>query len=89
MILQGALCYIELGIIISESGAEFIYILRGFSTVNQQIARLLAFIFSWSAAVIIKPTSFAAISLACSSYILGNEALKTFCSCNNKQKKTF
>ncbi len=56
---------------ISESGAEFIYILRGFGTVNFHFARLLAFLYSWSAAVILKPTSFAAISLACSTYILG------------------
>jgi len=69
--LLGALCYAELGTLISESGGEFIYILRGFNSVNKHVGRILAFLYSWSAAVILKPTSFAAICLACSLYVLG------------------
>ena len=68
--LLGALCYAELGTLIRESGGEFAYVLRGYSTVNKHLARILAFLCSWSAAIIIKPTSFAAISLASATYIL-------------------
>jgi L-type amino acid transporter 9 len=69
--LLGALCYAELGTLVTESGAELIYILRGFGTLNREVSRVLAFLYSWSAAVILKPTSFAAICLACANYILG------------------
>lgn len=69
--LLGALCYIELGTLINESGGELVYILRGFSTVNRTTARLLSFLYSWSASIILKPTAFAAVCLACSTYILG------------------
>ncbi len=69
--LLGALCYAELGTLITESGGEFIYILRGFETINVKLARLLAYLYSWSSAFILKPTQVAAISLACSTYILG------------------
>ena len=67
----GALCYEELGVLISESGAELIYILRGFETLHKQVARILSFLYSWSAAVILKPTIFGVMCLACSSYVLG------------------
>ena len=69
--MLGALCYAELGTLITESGAELIYILRGFESMHYQTGRILSFLYSWSAAVILKPTSFAAICLACSGYILG------------------
>lgn len=69
--LLGALCYVELGTLITESGGELIYILRGFSTLQLTAARILSFLYSWSASIILKPTSFAAICLACSTYILG------------------
>ena len=64
------MCYSELGTLIQESGGELIYILRGFQTINKRIGEFLAFLYSWSAVIILKPTSIATNCLACANYIL-------------------
>jgi hypothetical protein len=60
-----------LGTLIPESGGELIYILRGFQTFNKHVGRVLAFLYSWSAAIILKPSAFGVLTLASSKYILG------------------
>ena len=68
--LLSALCYAELGILIKESGGEFIYILRGYSTFNKNIGRMLAFGCSWSNSIMLRPIGFSVMSLACAKYIV-------------------
>lgn len=57
----GALCYAELGTMIPKSGAEYVYFLDTFGAWP-------AFIFSWTANLVIKPSVVAIITLACAEY---------------------
>lgn len=61
--LLGALCYAELGTLISKSGAEYSYILEAFGG-------LLAFLFSWISVFILKPAMLSIICLTLSDYIV-------------------
>ncbi|KAG9509467.1 b(0,+)-type amino acid transporter 1 [Fragariocoptes setiger] len=61
--LLGALCYAELGTLISKSGAEYSYILEAFGG-------LLAFLFSWISVFILKPAMLSIICLTLSEYIV-------------------
>ncbi|TRY82389.1 hypothetical protein DNTS_002481 [Danionella cerebrum] len=57
----GALCYAELGTMIVKSGGEYPYLMEGFGPV-------LAYLYSWSTIVVLKPSSFAIIALSCAEY---------------------
>lgn len=61
--LLGALCYAELGTLISKSGAEYSYILEAFGGP-------LAFLFSWISVFILKPLMLSIICLTLSEYIV-------------------
>lgn len=61
--LLGALCYAELGTLISKSGAEYSYILEAFGGP-------LAFLFSWISVFILKPAMLSIICLTLSEYIV-------------------
>jgi len=61
--LLGALCYAELGTLISKSGAEYSYILEAFGGP-------LAFLFSWISVFILKPAMLSIICLTLSKYIV-------------------
>ncbi|KAF0293205.1 b(0,+)-type amino acid transporter 1 [Amphibalanus amphitrite] len=64
----GALCYIELGLVIPESGGEFSYLFRGFGPLHRFFGPLPAFLASWSINLITKPASTAILSLAFAEY---------------------
>lgn len=59
----GALCYIELGLIIPKSGGEYVYLKEAFGD-------LAAFLFSWTQVLVYRPSSFAIILLAFAFYVL-------------------
>ncbi|XP_053213820.1 b(0,+)-type amino acid transporter 1-like [Panonychus citri] len=61
--LLGALCYAELGTLITKSGAEYSYILEAFGG-------LPAFLFSWVSVFILKPAMLAIICLTLSEYVV-------------------
>lgn len=61
--LTGALCYAELGTLITKSGAEYSYILESFGG-------LLAFLFSWISVFVLKPAMLAIICLTLSEYVV-------------------
>jgi L-type amino acid transporter 9 len=69
-IFKAALSYAELGSLIDESGSEFIYIYKGFSSLNPEVGKIVSFVHIWSVALISSPAGLAAISLACAEYIL-------------------
>lgn len=70
----GAMCYVELGTMIPKSGGEYAYFLEAYGEV-------IAFMFSYASALILRPASFAAISVACGDYLIepfyGEEENKT------------
>ncbi|XP_059201971.1 b(0,+)-type amino acid transporter 1 [Centropristis striata] len=57
----GALCYTELGTMITKSGAEYSYLMEAFGPP-------LAYIYSWTCVMVLKPSSFAIISLSFAEY---------------------
>ena len=60
---KGALCYAELGTLIPKSGGEYIYLL-------DSVGPIPAFLFSWVSTLLLKPSSFAIISLSFAEYVV-------------------
>ncbi|XP_063048146.1 b(0,+)-type amino acid transporter 1-like [Engraulis encrasicolus] len=57
----GALCYAELGTMITKSGGEYPYLIEAFGPV-------LGFLFCWASIIVVKPSAFAIIALSCAEY---------------------
>ncbi|XP_009901046.2 B(0,+)-type amino acid transporter 1 [Dryobates pubescens] len=57
----GALCFAELGTMITKSGGEYPYLMEAFGPVP-------AFLFSWTSLIVTKPSSFAIICLSFAEY---------------------
>ena len=72
--IYGGLCYIELGLLIPRTGSEYVYILQAYSFKNrnkwtQLLGSLMAFLYTWTAIIIIRPTSTSIITLTCVRYL--------------------
>ncbi|XP_035508018.1 b(0,+)-type amino acid transporter 1 [Morone saxatilis] len=57
----GALCYAELGTMITKSGGEYPYLMEAFGSV-------VAYLYSWTTVMVLKPSSFAIITLSFAEY---------------------
>ncbi|KAK5873763.1 hypothetical protein PBY51_018775 [Eleginops maclovinus] len=57
----GALCYAELGTMITKSGGEYSYFSEAFGS-------LVAYLFSWTTVMVLKPSSLAIITLSFAEY---------------------
>uniref|UniRef100_A0A672FJI9 b(0,+)-type amino acid transporter 1 n=1 Tax=Salarias fasciatus TaxID=181472 RepID=A0A672FJI9_SALFA len=57
----GALCYAELGTMITKSGGEYAYLSEAFHPV-------VAYLFSWTTVIVLKPSSFAIITMSLAEY---------------------
>ncbi|KAL0610261.1 b-type amino acid transporter 1 [Plecturocebus cupreus] len=58
----GALCFAELGTMITKSGGEYPYLMEAYGPIP-------AYLFSWTSLIVMKPTSFAIICLSFSEYV--------------------
>ncbi|XP_063109461.1 b(0,+)-type amino acid transporter 1 isoform X4 [Cavia porcellus] len=58
----GALCFAELGTMITKSGGEYPYLMEAFGPIP-------AYLFSWVSMMVTKPSSFAIICLSFSEYV--------------------
>uniref|UniRef100_A0A3Q0T003 b(0,+)-type amino acid transporter 1 n=1 Tax=Amphilophus citrinellus TaxID=61819 RepID=A0A3Q0T003_AMPCI len=57
----GALCYAELGTMITKSGGEYPYLMEAFGSI-------IAYLYSWTTVMVLKPSSFAIITLSFAEY---------------------
>ncbi|XP_064868573.1 b(0,+)-type amino acid transporter 1 isoform X2 [Oncorhynchus nerka] len=57
----GALCYAELGTMITKSGGEYVYLMEAYGSV-------MAYIYSWSTIMVLQPSAFAIIALSFAEY---------------------
>lgn len=57
----GALCYAELGTMITKSGGEYSYLMEAFGSP-------IAYLYSWTNVMVLKPSSFAIITLSFAEY---------------------
>uniref|UniRef100_A0A3Q3MR67 Solute carrier family 7 member 9 n=1 Tax=Mastacembelus armatus TaxID=205130 RepID=A0A3Q3MR67_9TELE len=57
----GALCYAELGTMITKSGGEYSYLMEAFGPI-------VAYLYSWASIMVLKPSSFAIITLSFAEY---------------------
>ncbi|XP_035484255.2 b(0,+)-type amino acid transporter 1 isoform X1 [Scophthalmus maximus] len=57
----GALCYAELGTMITKSGGDYSYL-------NEAFGPLVAYLYSWTTVMVLKPSSFAIITLSFAEY---------------------
>ena len=62
-IISGALCYAELGTMIPKSGGEHAYL-------NEVYGPPIAFLFAWTAIIVLKPSALAIISLSFGEYVV-------------------
>ncbi|KAF3832443.1 hypothetical protein F7725_026108 [Dissostichus mawsoni] len=58
---MGALCYAELGTMITKSGGEYSYLSEAFGS-------LVAYLYSWTTVMVLKPSSLAIITLSFAEY---------------------
>lgn len=71
--LMGALCYAELGTLVTESGAEWAFFMEGFASKkfgNRKFKDIPAFLYVWVSAWLLKPSSLAIICLTCAEYFV-------------------
>lgn len=61
--ILGAFCYAELGTVIKQSGAEYVYMDRAYGDA-------MSYLFSWVNNFLVKPASMATITLTCAQYIM-------------------
>ncbi|XP_024150582.1 b(0,+)-type amino acid transporter 1 [Oryzias melastigma] len=57
----GALCYAELGTMITKSGGEYPYLMEAFGSI-------VGYLYSWTTVIVLKPSSFAIIALSFAEY---------------------
>lgn len=57
----GALCYAELGTMITKSGGDYSYLMEAFGSI-------VAYLYSWTTVVVLKPSAFAIITLSFAEY---------------------
>ncbi len=65
---KGALAYVELGVLIPKSGAEYAYYLESLGHLHPFWGPLPAFLFSWLFNLLIKPAGMAASCFAIAKY---------------------
>ena len=70
----GGLCFVELALLLPRTGGAMVYILEAFSFKDRNertrlLGRLLAFVYTWAAIVVIRPTSLCIIVLTCTRYL--------------------
>lgn len=55
------MCYAELGTMITKSGGEYPYFMEAFGPI-------VAYLYSWTTVIVLKPSSFAIITLSLAEY---------------------
>uniref|UniRef100_A0A336LV27 b(0,+)-type amino acid transporter 1 n=1 Tax=Culicoides sonorensis TaxID=179676 RepID=A0A336LV27_CULSO len=64
----GALCFAELGTLVSRSGADYVYILEGMRELDKFWGPLPAFIYAWVVVLFLRPVAVAVVILTFGEY---------------------
>ncbi|XP_064393081.1 b(0,+)-type amino acid transporter 1-like [Halichondria panicea] len=72
--LAGSLCYMELGLLVRSSGGEYSFLLEGYSFNRRNkgttlLGGCIAFLYIWCSVFIVRPGSFAILTLTCAHYL--------------------
>ena len=72
--LAGALCYLELGMLVRKSGGEYAILLEAYSFRKknpwvEMLGSLVSFLFTWTTVFVLRGASASIISLACARYL--------------------
>lgn len=72
--LAGALCFVELGLLVRSSGGDYSFLLEGYSfnrrsKCTTMLGECVAFLFIWCTVFIMRPGGLAVISLTCAHYL--------------------
>ena len=68
--IAGSLAYAELGTLIPKSGGEYAYFVDGLGPMHSFWGPLPAFLYSWLAVLLLRPTTLAVGCLSCANYTL-------------------
>lgn len=72
--LAGALCFVELGLLIRSSGGDYSFLLEAYTfnrktKIRTVFGSCIAFLYVWSTSFIVRPGGFAILALTCSHYV--------------------
>ncbi len=72
--LAGALCFVELSLLVRSSGGDYSFLLKGYSFNRRNKATVvvgdcLAFMYIWCSVFILRPGGIAILSLTCAHYL--------------------
>lgn len=72
--LAGALCFVELGLLVRTSGGDYSFLLEAYSfnrktKFGTAFGGCVAFLYIWSTSFVVRPGSFAILALTCSHYL--------------------
>ena len=72
--IVGALCYIELGLLIPKTGGDYVYILHAYTCRKQNkwlncSGSLVVFLYIWTSTFVTGPASTAFVTLTCAQYL--------------------
>ena len=75
MALAGAMCYLELGLLVRKTGGEYAILLEAYSFRKknrwvEMLGTLVSFLYTWTSVCILKGASLSIITLACARHLI-------------------
>lgn len=73
--LAGALCYLELGMVVRKTGGEYAIFLEAYSfhkrnSFVEMLGSMVSFLYTWTSVLVLKSSSASIITLACARYLI-------------------
>ena len=73
--LAGALCYLELGMVVRKTGGEYAIFLEAYSfhkknTFVEMLGSMVSFLYTWTSVLVLKSSSASIVTLTCARYLI-------------------